>query len=127
MECPIDLSEHFEDIVGVTLYEDRSVEHILCWVSDVSKGYLITKPIHGSFTPIKGDRERDLHKEYPLLQDGMFFTLDCINNFELIRELCSFGKELIVLRSDGTVVDDVYNRINEMNKRYFQIRTSCSQ
>jgi hypothetical protein len=113
--------------VGVTLYEDRSVEHILCWVSDVSKGYLITKPIHGSFTPIKGDRERDLHKEYPLLQDGMFFTLDCINNFELIRELCSFGKELIVLRSDGTVVDDVYNRINEMNKRYFQIRTSCSQ
>ena len=127
MECPIDLSEHFEDIVGVTLYEDRSVEHILCWVSDVSKGYLITKPIHGSFTPIKGDRERDLHKEYPLLQDGMFFTLDCINNFELIRELCSFGKELIVLRSDGTVADDVYNRINEMNKRYFQIRTSCSQ
>jgi predicted DNA-binding transcriptional regulator YafY len=126
IECPIDLSEHFEDIVGVTLYEDKPVEHILCWVSDLSKGYILTKPIHGSFTPIKGDRELELHKEFPLLQDGLFFTLDCINNFELIRELCSFGKELIVLRSDGNVADDVYNRINEMNKKYSQIRTSSS-
>lgn len=127
IECPIDLSEHFENIVGVTLYEDKPVEHILCWVSDVSKGYILTKPIHGSFTPIKGDRDKELHTEYPLLQEGMFFTLDCVNNFELIRELCSFGKELIVLRSDGTVADDVYNRINEMNKKYSLIRTSSSQ
>ena len=127
IECPIDLSEHFEDIVGVTLYEDKPVEHILCWVSDFSKGYILTKPIHGSFTPIKGNREQELHKEFPLLQDGLFFTLDCVSNFELIRELCSFGKELIVLRSDGTVADDVYNRINEMNNKYFQIRTSSSQ
>lgn len=127
IECPIDLYEHFEDIVGVTLYEDKPVEHILCWVSDFSKGYILTKPIHGSFTPIKGKREQELHNEFPLLQDGLFFTLDCINNFELIRELCSFGKELIVLRSDGTVADDVYNRINEMNKKYSQIRTSSSQ
>lgn len=127
IECPVDLSEHFEDIVGITLYEDKPVEHILCWVSDSSKGYILTKPIHGSFTLIKGDREQELHKEYPLLQDGLFFTLDCVSNFELIRELCSFGKELIVLRSDGTVADDVYNRINEMNKKYSQIRTSSSQ
>ena len=126
LECPVDLSEHFEDIVGVTLYEDKPVEHILCWVSDVSKGYVITKPIHGSFTPIKGEEEQKLHKEYPQLQDGMFFTLDCINNFELIRELCSFGKELIVLQSDGTVADDVFIRINEMNKKYSQLRTSSS-
>jgi len=126
LECPVDLSEHFEDIVGVTLYENKLVEHILCWVSDVSKGYVITKPIHGSFTPIKGEEEQKLHKEYPQLQDGMFFTLDCINNFELIRELCSFGKELIVLQSDGTVADDVFIRINEMNKKYSQLRTSSS-
>lgn len=126
IECPIDLSEHFEDIVGVTLYEDRPVEHILCWISDFSKGYMLTKPIHGSFTPIKGVTEKELHNEFPSLQGGLFFTLDCINNFELIRELSSFGKELIVLRSDGTVADDVYNRIVEMNKKYLQIRTSSS-
>lgn len=117
-ECPEDLSERFEDIVGITLYSDRPVEHILCWVSDKSKGYVNTKPIHGSYTPIKGDADKQLRSEFPQLQGGLFFTLDCINNFELIRELCSYGKELLVLHSDGTVADDVRNRISEMAEQY---------
>ena len=121
--CPDDLTERFEDIVGVTYYEDRPIEHILCWVSDVSKNYVDTKPIHGSYTPLKGEKEQQLRMEYPQLQGGMFFTLDCINNFELIRELCSYGKELLVLRSDGTVADDVRKRISEMNEKYFELRT----
>ncbi len=122
-QCSEDLAERFEDIVGVTLYEDRPVEHILCWVSDTSKGYVDTKPIHGSYTPIKGEDDEQLRKEYPQLQGGMFFTLDCISNFELIRELCSYGKELLVLRSDGTVADDVRKRISEMNDKYSELRT----
>ena len=121
VECPEDLAERFEDIVGVTYYEDRPVEHILCWVSDASKGYLDTKPIHGSYTPIKGEEAQRLHEQYPRLEGGMFFTLDCINNFELIRELCSYGKNLLVLCSDGSVKDDVMKRVKEMNERYSQI------
>lgn len=126
-ECPEDIFERFEDIVGVTLYEDRSVEHILCWVSDSSKGYVDTKPIHGSYTPLKGEKEQELRSEFPQLERGLFFTLDCINNFELIRELCSYGKELMVLRSDGTVADDVNKRVCEMNEKYSQVRTLCSR
>lgn len=122
-QCPDDLLERFDDIVGVTLYEDRPVEHILCWVSDFSKGYVDTKPIHSSYTPIKGEAEQQLRTEYTQLQGGMFFTLDCICNFELIRELCSYGKELIVLRSDGTVKDDVCKRICEMREKYVEWRT----
>ena len=121
VRCPNNLSERFEDIVGVTFYEDRPVEHILCWVSDGSKGYVDTKPIHGSYTPIKGEREQQLREEYPQLQGGMFFTLDCINNYELIRELCSYGKDLIVLHSDGTIADDVYKRICEIYGKYSEL------
>ena len=121
--CEKDLSERFEDIVGVTLYEDSKVEHILIWVSDVSKGYVETKPIHGSYTPMKGDIEQQLRLKYPQLQGGLFFTLDCIPNFELIRELCSYGKELIVLQSDGHIQDDIYKRISEMNDVYSIMRT----
>ena len=117
-ECQEELSERFEDIVGVTLYDDRPVEHILCWVSDKSKGYIETKPIHGSYTPIKGEKEQQFRNEFPQYQGGMFFTLDCINNYELIRELCSYGKELIVLRSDGNVADDVRKWVEEMNENY---------
>lgn len=121
--CPDDIADRFDDIVGVTYYENRPVEHILCWVSDASMGYVDTKPIHGSYTPLKGDAEQQLRTEYPQLQGGMFFTLDCINNFELIRELCSYGKDLLVLCSDGTVAEDVRKRVSEMNEKYSELRT----
>ena len=123
IECPDDIYERFEDIVGVTLYVERPVEHILLWVSDLSKGYVDTKPIHGSYTPIKGDLEQQLRLKYPQLQCGMFFTLDCIPNFELIRELCSYGKELIVLHSDGNILNAICKRISEMNDIYTIVRT----
>ena len=118
IECPEDLSERFDDIVGVTLYKDRDIQHILCWVSDRSKGYVDTKPIHGSYTPIKGDKDSQLRNEFPQLQGGVFFTLDCISNYELIRELCSYGKDLLVLRSDGSVAADVRKRVAEMAEQY---------
>ena len=125
-ECPEELSERFEDIVGVTLFEDRPIEHILCWVSDFSKNYIDTKPIHGSYTPVKGNDEQQLRLAYPNLEKGMFFTLDCIKNYELIRELCSYGKELLVLRSTGTIKDDVCKRIQDMYESYSKLRTMCS-
>ena len=67
-QCSEELAERFDDIVGVSLYEDRPVEHILCWVSDASKGYVDTKPIHGSYTPIKGDVEQLSYALMELLQ-----------------------------------------------------------
>jgi predicted DNA-binding transcriptional regulator YafY len=125
-KCPDDLAERFEDIVGVTFYEDCPVEHILCWVSDSSKGYVDTKPIHGSQKQIRGEAEQQLREDYPQLQGGFFFTLDCIRNYELVRELCSYGKDLLVLRSDGSVKDEVMERVGEMNEKYFELRTLCS-
>jgi predicted DNA-binding transcriptional regulator YafY len=124
IECEDNLSDRFEDIVGVTLYDDREVEHILCWVSDSSKGYVDTKPIHGSYTPLKGDKEQQLRSEFPQLEGGMFFTLDCINNWELIRELCSSGKDLVVLRSSGMVADEVRKRVVEMAEQYRKIENN---
>lgn len=123
LECPENLSERFEDIVGVTLYEDRPLEHILLWVSDYSKDYIDTKPFHGSYTALKGEKEKKLRKLYPQLNGGTFFTIDCIRNYELIRELCSFGKELLVL-SEGTVKDEVEKRIREMMEEYDKLRHS---
>ena len=122
MECPEDLAERFEDIVGVTLYEDRPLEHILLWVSDYSKDYIDSKPFHGSYTTLKGGKDRKLREQYPQLIGGTFFTIDCIRNYELIRELCSFGKELLVL-SEGIVKDEVENRIREMMEGYEKLRT----
>ena len=116
-DCTEDLAERFEDIVGVTLYEDRPVEHILCWVSDDTKGYITTKPIHGSFTPIKGEKDMKLREEFPQLEGGLFFTLDCINNYELIRELCSYGGNLVVL-SPESIRQEIKHRLTAHLQQY---------
>lgn len=110
IECPDEIYERFEDIVGVTLYEERQIEHIVCWVSEASKGYVNTKPIHESYTPFKGEKESQLHEQYPKLDGGLFFSIDCIPNFELIRELCSFGGNLVVL-SPESIREDIKNRL----------------
>ena len=52
VDCPEDIEGRFEDIVGVTLYEERECQHIVIWTSDEAKGYVETKAIHGSQTPI---------------------------------------------------------------------------
>ena len=116
-ECPEELQERFENIVGVTLYEERKCEHILCWVNDSSKGYVDTKPMHESYTPYKGEKEIELHNLYPKLEGGMFFSIDCIPNFELIRELCSFGSNLVVLTPD-TIRSEIRNRLQEHLEQY---------
>ena len=113
-EFPDDLAERFKNIVGGTLYEDCPVEHILFWVNDSSKDYILTKPIHVSQEPQYGEKELHLRELYPQLEGGALFTIECIQNYEIIRELCSYGKKLIVLHSDGKFTDDVYNRICDM-------------
>lgn len=120
--CPDDLAERFEDIVGVTLHEDREVEHIIFWVSDYSKDYIITKPIHESQKSLRNNAIDTLLKKYPNIGSGGIFSIDCIPNYELIRELCSFGKELIVLEP-SSIKDEIFKRISLMVEEYSCVRT----
>lgn len=107
----------------MTFYEERPVEQILFWVSDASKDYVLTKPLHASQTLFKGEKEQQLRDEYPTLEGGSFFSIDCIRNYELIRMLCSFGKNLIVLHSNGNIQDEIYKQISEMKENYDMVRT----
>lgn len=120
--CGEDMADRFEEIVGVTLYEDRKAERILFWASNQSKDYIETKPIHGSQCRCKGEKDEEIRSVYPSLFEGAFFTIDCIPNYELIRELSSFGKELVVL-SPSSIQDDIYNRVKAMLDSYSEIRT----
>ena len=122
-ECEEDINEWFEDIVGVTLKPENPVEHILLWASDNAKGYLETKPIHETHTPCRGVKEVKLREKYPTLKGGAFYTIDCRENYELIRDLCSYGKDLLVLESDGNVKEHVEKRIREMIEEYSKLRT----
>ena len=112
-----DLNERFEDIIGVTLYDDRPLQTILFWVSDVSKDFVNTKPLHESQRPHRNEKESELRQQYPMLEGGAFFSIDCIENYELIRELTSFGKDLIVL-SPEDIQKKVRDRMESQLKAY---------
>ena len=112
-----DFAERFDDIVGVTLIDGKPLEHIVFWVSDVSKDYVESKPIHGSQKSINNDE--DLRRQYPKLVGGRFFSIDCIPNYELIRELTSFGRELLVLKPED-VKAKVLDWFSKAAERYLE-------
>lgn len=110
------IDDLFEDIIGVTNYEDKEVEHILFWVSDYSKDYVDTKPLHDSQKHYRGEHEAVMRSNYPSLIGGAFFSIDCKENYELIRELTSFGKELLVLSPtniQNRIVQTISNAYDE--------------
>lgn len=120
IEAPDDLNERFEDIIGVTYPDNAIPETIVFWVSNISKDYIATKPMHGSQKSIKGNEEHELRNRFPCLSDGSFFKINCVVNYELIRELCSFGPELLVI-SPMEINHTIQNRLNNMINRYKHI------
>lgn len=117
IECKTDITKLFDTIIGVTLLEENPILPIVFWVSDSSKGYVITKPIHSTQEEINGEEEKKLKEQYPILPNGMFFSMQCRENYELIRELTSFGQNLIVLEPTE-LQGKVKERIRTMNARY---------
>ena len=120
--CTEDLTERYEDIIGITYYENEPIDEIIFWASDDARGYIDTKPLHGSQRVIKEDGSAELHSMYPSLKKGKFYSIDCILNYELIRELCSFGSDVIVL-SPEHIQKAIRCRIKAMKDSYDNLRT----
>lgn len=112
------LDKYFQDVIGLTVYEGKP-EQVRFWVSDNSKDYVRTKKIHSTQKRLFIE-EDVLHKKYPTLQGGAFYEIRVKSNYELIRELSSFGPDLVVL-SPGKTKDAVVEKCEEMIKRYKSI------
>lgn len=62
-----DINEQFEDIVGVTLFDDSPLYEIYFWVSDLSKDYVATKPIHESQRTLNDAKHQNSERSIPHL------------------------------------------------------------
>lgn len=116
-DAPDDLLERYEDIIGITYYEGYQVLKIIFWVSDKSAPYVDTKPLHGSQINIRGEKEKTIRELYNPPKGGSIFSIECKKNYELIRELCSFGGELKVL-APSSIIDSIKERIQSMAELY---------
>ena len=90
-------------------------------MSERQKAYILTKPLHDSQVSYRGASEEQYRKLYPCFYQGAFFSIKCIENYELIRELCSYGSDLVVL-SPMHIRDKVSDRVEAMLKEYRRIR-----
>lgn len=92
------------------------------WVSDVSKDYVMTKPLHDSQRKLPMDEAQTLRNKYPFLEGGIFLRIDCKRNYELIRELTSFGENLLVLEPKK-IQNEIFEKISKINNKYSKLRT----
>lgn len=114
---PDDLSERYEDIIGITYNEESPIYEIIFWGSDASAPYIRTKPLHGSQKEVRGEREKVLREQFYLQEAGALFTIECRENYELIRELTCFT-DLKVL-SPEPIINAVKTRIKNLYQNYF--------
>ena len=61
-------------------------------------------------------------KQSDYFQRGAFFSVDCIINYELIRELMSFGKDLLVLTPES-LKNQIIEKISANIQSYSILRT----
>ena len=103
-EPKIDLSDYFDDVVGVTI-PDCDAEDILIKVYKASISFVLTKPIHLS------QRIMEKNDEYAVI------SINVKPNYELDSKILSFGSNMEVLSPEAYRIH-LSEKIQTMNQRY---------
>lgn len=101
----IDFNEYFEDIVGVTLNNESTVQKIILKVSNDLFPYIKTKPIHGS------QKLKEKGQQYTMI------SLDLIPNYELESLILSYGEGMEIIQPDS-LREKIRKRIEKMLENY---------
>ncbi len=99
----IDFNEYFDDVIGVTVPNDK-VEIIILDISESLLPYLKTKPIHGSQIIKEIDGKNYLH-------------LKVIPNYELEMLILSHGEKIKVVEP-LFLAEKLLDRVNKMKNNY---------
>ena len=89
-----------KDVIGISIPDSQPIE-VIFWVSNESADFVENKPMHHSQQKLEPTDPRVEPYLARLPEGGAFFRLFCINNYELRREMISFGPELIVVSPVG--------------------------
>jgi predicted DNA-binding transcriptional regulator YafY len=81
----LDLSTHYNDVIGVTKTVGQKNTEVVFRIDHAQAPYVITKPLHASQKLLGSDAE------------GKIFSIRVVLNFELERELLGFGAKIKVL------------------------------
>lgn len=88
IECAADLRSHFKNVIGVSVNPNQETEKVVLFFNHKHAPYVITKPLHHS------------QKIVERLQHGVTISLDIQLNFELEKEILSFGDSVKVVEPE---------------------------
>lgn len=83
----VDFEHYFDDIIGVTNYQDKPAEHIEIWVKNKELPYVLSKPLHRSQQLLQKD-----------VNGGALITIDVKRNTELKQAILSYGGFMEVMK-----------------------------
>ena len=106
-DTTINFQEYFEDVIGITIPENSEVETIEIYADESIKGYISTKPLHETQTPLRA------------FEDGYKFSIKVIPNPELESVILSFGNKVKIL-SPESFKDKIKQRIVSSLSNYNQ-------
>lgn len=103
----IDFASYFNDIVGVTIPNDKQIEEVVLKFDDARFPYIISKPIHSS--------------QQIVSEDEHTISIYVIPNKELESQILSYGPQVEVLNPTW-FRDQIAKKICETNKKYFAVQ-----
>lgn len=82
----MNFEHYFDNIVGVTDYTNRPIEHVEIWVAASELPYILSKPLH--------------HTQKIVSQDdkGEIISIDVKLNYELEQTIFSYGEGIEVMK-----------------------------
>lgn len=110
------IEDHFEDTIGVTVYDDSKPERIIFWASDVIVPYIETKPFHHSQSSDDID-EMSVRAMYNIPINGKFYEINCTLNIELEQALTRHFGDILVLQP-LKLRSSIAEKVRIMQKRY---------
>lgn len=102
----VNFQEFFNNIIGVSVNQEKGIEEIKLWVDKEQLPYTLSKPLHQSQTLIKTN------------DDGSaIISIKVRSNFELIQLLLSFGERVIIL-SPSALREEILSRLKKNIEKY---------
>lgn len=101
----INFEEYFDDIIGVTLTEDKLKEKIMLKFFPSSAPYVLSKPLHHS------------QKKISYIDGELIISIEVIPNYELESLILGFGERVEVIAPEKFKTD-IETRINTLYKIY---------
>ena len=114
-DCDDDFEERFEDIVGVTYYQDEPLTQMTIAVLNSYTGYVDTKPLHGSQVKYPAEEQENLHKKYPAFKDYTFYGLNLMPNREFYNIMYRNGDRILLVSPKdirSKMVSELDNALN---------------